>query len=144
MKRMLIVHGPNLNLLGDRRPDVYGAMTLSQLNEHLAERAESWGLELRFFQSNHEGELIDCLHRERHWAEGVIINPGALAHYSYALRDAIEAIELPTVEVHLSDVHHRESFRRVSVLKDVCATQVSGKGAQSYVEAMEGLRNEDS
>jgi len=144
MERILIVHGPNLNLLGDRNPDVYGAASLAQINELLSERAEAMGLEVRFVQSNHEGELIDALHRERHWADGVVINPGALTHYSYALRDAVEAIAPPAVEVHLSDIHHRESFRRVSVLQDVCATQVSGKGAQSYVEAMERLRSEDS
>lgn len=144
MERIIILHGPNLNLLGDRDPDVYGSASLAEINGLLSERAEAMGLRVRCLQSNHEGELIDALHRERHWADGVVINPGALTHYSYALRDAVEAIGLPTAEVHLSDIHHREAFRRVSVLKDVCATQVSGKGAQSYVEAMERLRNEDS
>lgn len=144
MKRILIVHGPNLNLLGERKPDVYGSQTLADVDELVRETADATGIDVRFFQSNHEGDLIDRLHEERHWADGVIINPGALTHYSYALRDAIEAIGRPTVEVHLSDIHGREPFRRRSVLKDVCVAQVSGKGAQSYVEAMERLRNEDS
>ncbi len=141
MTRILIVHGPNLNLLGERDPDVYGSTTLAQLNARLADRANDMGLEVRFFQSNHEGELIDCLHRERHWASGVVINPGALTHYSYALRDAVEAMGRPTVEVHLSDIHRREPFRRVSVLKDVCIAQISGQGTQSYWEALERLQN---
>lgn len=144
MKRILIVHGPNLNLLGERDPDVYGTLTLEGINDLLERTAQTAGLEVQCFQSNHEGELIDRLHQSRRWADGVIINPGALTHYSYALRDAVEGIGLPTVEVHLSDIHHREPFRRVSVLKDVCLAQVSGKGAQSYVEAMERLRNQDS
>lgn len=144
MKRILIVHGPNLNLLGVRNPDVYGAMTLAQLNDWLVQMSQGAGLELQFFQSNHEGALIDRLHDARRWADGIVINPGALTHYSYALRDAVEAIGLPTIEVHLSDIHQREPFRRVSVLKDVCLAQVTGKGAQSYAEAMERLRNEDS
>ncbi|MFB6285882.1 MAG: type II 3-dehydroquinate dehydratase [Candidatus Bipolaricaulia bacterium] len=144
MTRILIVHGPNLNLLGDRDPGVYGSKTLEQINADLHDQAHDMGLETRFFQSNHEGELIDCLHRERHWAAGVIINPGALTHYSYALRDAVEAIGRPTVEVHLSDIRSREPFRRVSVLEDVCIAQMSGQGAQSYSEALEQLRNEVS
>ena len=144
MKRILIVHGPNLNLLGVRNPDVYGAMTLAQLNDWLVQMGQGAGLELQCFQSNHEGALIDRLHDARRWADGIVINPGALTHYSYALRDAVEAIGLPTIEVHLSDIHQREPFRRVSVLKDVCLAQVTGKGAQSYAEAMERLRNEDS
>ena len=144
MKRILIVHGPNLNLLGTRKPDVYGSQTLADVDELIRKSASEAGIDVRSFQSNHEGDLIDRLHEERHWADGVIINPGALTHYSYALRDAIEAIERPTVEVHLSDIHGREPFRRRSVLKDVCLAQVSGKGAQSYVEAMERLRNKDS
>jgi len=144
MTRILIVHGPNLNLLGDRDPGVYGSMTLEQINADLDDQAKDMGLETRFFQSNHEGELIDCLHRERHWAAGVIINPGALTHYSYALRDAVEAIGRPTVEVHLSDIHSREPFRRVSILGDVCIAQISGQGAQSYSEALEQLRTKVS
>ena len=144
MKRILIVHGPNLNLLGERKPDVYGALTLKDVNDRIREAAAAADVDVRFFQSNHEGDLIDRLHQGRQWAEGVVINPGALTHYSYALRDAVEAIELPTVEVHLSDIHEREPFRRVSVLADVCLAQLSGKGAQSYVEALERLRSEES
>lgn len=144
MKRILVVHGPNLNLLGEREPQHYGSRTLGELNAQIREHAARSGLVVRFFQSNCEGDLIDCLHRGRLWADGVILNPGALAHYSYALRDAIEAIRLPTVEVHLSDVHRREPFRRISVLAEVCVGTVSGKGLGSYLEAIERLLNEET
>jgi len=139
MKRILVVHGPNLNLLGEREPEIYGSQTLEELNERIRRFCEEHGLEVKFFQSNHEGEIIDFLHRERRWAEGVVINPAALTHYSYALRDALEAIGLPAVEVHLSDVHKREAFRRTSVIAPVCLAQVSGKGPQSYLEGIERL-----
>ncbi|OGF53057.1 MAG: hypothetical protein A2Z21_00215 [Candidatus Fraserbacteria bacterium RBG_16_55_9] len=94
---------------------------------------------MKFFQSNHEGAIIDVLQNERHWAEGIVINPGALTHYSYAIRDAVASIRLPTVEAHLSDIHHREEFRRVSVIAPACIAQVSGKGHQSYLVAIERL-----
>ena len=137
--KILVLHGPNLNLLGERKPEVYGTTRLAELNALLRKQARGLGVELRIFQSNHEGELIDKLHAQRRWAQGLVINPGALTHYSYALRDAIEAVELRTYEVHLSNIHARESWRRVSVLADVVEGQIVGKGIDSYREALEKL-----
>jgi 3-dehydroquinate dehydratase-2 len=137
--RLLILHGPNLNLLGEREPEIYGRMTLEELNEEIRRFAASRGAEVRIFQSNHEGTLIDLIHGHRRWADGIVINPGALTHYSYALRDAIAAVGVPTVEVHLSDIHAREPFRRVSVIRDVCVAQIAGKGHRSYLEGIELL-----
>ncbi len=133
-----VVHGPNLNLLGERDPEQYGSETLQDVNGHIEEYAGS-SHTLRFFQSNDEGEIIDYLHENRHWADAIIINPGAYTHYSYALRDAIEAIRPPCVEVHLSDIHAREEFRRISVIQEVCLNQIKGKGINSYLEAIDYL-----
>lgn len=138
--KILVLHGPNLNLLGTREPDIYGRETLTDINARLSELAAQHNAELRVVQSNHEGALIDELHRAHaDGFEGVVINPGALTHYSYALRDAIAAITLPTVEVHLSNVHKREEFRHRSVLAPVCLGQVIGFGWRSYVLGLEGL-----
>ncbi len=137
--KILVLHGPNLNLLGERKPEVYGTTRLAELNALLRKHALELGVELRIFQSNHEGALIDKLHAQRRWAQGVVINPGALTHYSYALRDAIEAVQLRTYEVHLSNIHARESWRRVSVLAEVVEGQIVGKGIDSYREALERL-----
>lgn len=138
--KILVLHGPNLNLLGTREPAVYGKETLDDINTHLRERAARDNVELRIVQSNHEGVLIDELHRARaDGFDGMLINPGALTHYSYALRDAIAAIEKPTVEVHLSNVHKREEFRHRSVLAAVCVGQVLGFGWRSYLLGLEGL-----
>lgn len=142
MQRILVIHGPNLNLLGEREPQIYGSMTPEELNHKLREFATEHGLELKVFQSNHEGAIIDRLHQERHWADGIVINPGAYTHYSYALRDAIAAIGKPTVEVHLSDIHAREPFRQISVIKDVCVAQICGLGWRSYIEGMKQLLEE--
>lgn len=139
MFTILIVHGPNINLLGEREPEVYGTTTLADLNAAIASKAQQLEVTVLFYQSNHEGAIIDYLHEHRKTAHGVIINPGALTHYSYALRDAIAGIQLPTVEVHLSDIHTREAFRRHSVTKEVCLAQVSGKGLHSYLEGLEIL-----
>ncbi|HYR55244.1 MAG TPA: type II 3-dehydroquinate dehydratase [Myxococcaceae bacterium] len=137
--KILVLHGPNLNLLGERKPEVYGTTRLAELNALLRKHALELGVELRIFQSNHEGALIDKLHAQRRWAQGAVINPGALTHYSYALRDAIEAVQLRTYEVHLSNIHARESWRRVSVLAEVVEGQIVGKGIDSYREALERL-----
>ena len=136
---ILILHGPNLNLLGMREPEVYGKETLADINAMLQSIARREGVELRIEQSNHEGALIDALHAARTWADGVIINPGAFTHYSYALRDGIASIEKPTIEVHLSNVHKREEFRHRSVLAAVCVGQVIGLGWRSYTLALTGL-----
>jgi 3-dehydroquinate dehydratase-2 len=136
---ILILHGPNLNLLGLREPEVYGRETLDELNAMLQAIAARENVELRIVQSNHEGALIDALHAARTWADGVLINPGALTHYSYALRDGIAAIEKPCIEVHLSNVHKREEFRQRSVLAAVCVGQVIGLGWRSYTLALTGM-----
>jgi len=139
MKHVLVLHGPNLNLLGEREPEVYGTLTLDQINARLQDFADQHGLTLKIFQSNHEGTLIDRLHEHRRWANGVLLNPGAFTHYSYALRDAVAAIAAPTVEVHLSDISKREDFRKISVIEPVCIAQVSGQGWKSYVVGLEAL-----
>ncbi len=141
--QLLILHGPNLNLLGEREPEVYGTMTLVQLNRKLKDFAKDLSsktpcpIQLRIHQSNSEGTLIDLLHKNRKWADGVVFNPGAYTHTSYALRDAIAGIEVPTIEVHLSDIHKREAFRRISLIKPVCLAQISGFGWESYTKAIE-------
>lgn len=138
--RILVLHGPNLNLLGVREPDVYGALTLAEINRRLHDYAAQWDIELRTLQSNSEGAIIDALHEARSWAQGVVINAGAYTHTSYALRDAISAVSLPTVEVHLSNVHAREEFRHRSVIAPVCEGQISGFGWRSYLLGLEAIR----
>ena len=137
--KYLIVNGPNLNLLGEREPEIYGSDSLDDLNQWLKAQDVSKGHELTFVQSNHEGVIIDALHDHRKSVDGVVINPGGLTHYSIALRDAIAACQLPTVEVHLSDIHAREEFRKVSVVKDVCVKQISGLGKTGYANAVDFL-----
>ena len=137
--KTLVVHGPNLNLLGTREPEVYGSVTLEEINQRLLAYAADWGIEVRTFQSNHEGAIIDRIHQAASWADGLIINPGAYTHYSYAMRDAIAAVGLPAVEVHLSNVYAREEFRHLSVIAPVCLGQISGFGWHSYVLGVEAL-----
>ena len=136
---ILLLNGPNLNLLGEREPEIYGKTTLPELERMVQSRARELGHVVRAFQSNHEGALIDELHQARSWAQGVIFNPGAFTHYSYALRDAISSTRLKVVEVHLSDITKREDWRRVSVLAEVCAHRIMGKGPAGYLEALEWL-----
>lgn len=139
MMKVLVVHGPNLNLLGEREPAIYGKLTLDEINEEISKFAVTQYVHLRFFQSNHEGELIDWIQSQRQWAHGIVINPAAFTHYSIALRDAISSVGLPAVEVHLSDIKKREKFRRISVIQDVCIGQISGKGWKSYIEGIKLL-----
>jgi 3-dehydroquinate dehydratase-2 len=137
--KVLVLHGPNLNLLGEREPEIYGSMTLAQLNTKLKQEAKKKKITLKTYQSNHEGDLIDQIHAQRKWAEAIVINPGAYTHYSYALRDAISSVSKPTIEVHLSDIHAREDFRKISVISPVCLEQISGLGWKSYLKALERL-----
>ncbi len=139
MKTILLIHGPNLNLLGDREPEIYGNLTLDDLVRRVEVRAHTSHVHILPFQSNHEGDLIDFLHQYRYEADGILINPGALTHYSYALRDALSAIDLPTVEIHLSDIENREPFRKHSVIRDVCITAVWGHGVEGYLQALDML-----
>ncbi len=143
-KSILILHGPNLNLLGEREPDTYGTMTLKELNSNLKKECRRHAIKMHVFQSNHEGELIDLLHAYRKKVTAVVFNPGALTHYSYALRDAVASIQLPTFEVHLSDISKREAFRRVSVVAPVCVKQISGYGWRSYAMAINEIANAKS
>ncbi len=132
---ILLVHGPNLNLLGERKPEVYGTTTLLDLEADVAAAAGARGAAVLCFQSNHEGALIDFLHENRKLADGIVINAGAYTHTSVALHDAIEAVNLPAVEVHISNTHAREGFRHVSLIAPVCLGQVTGLGRQGYTVA---------
>lgn len=138
--KILIINGPNLNLLGEREPEVYGSESLAEVNLWISSHSAANGHQLKFFQSNHEGAIIDMMHDNRHWADGLVINAGGLTHYSVVLRDAIVGCQIPAVEVHISDIHAREDFRKVSVIEQVCIEQISGRGKQGYIDAMLALQ----
>jgi 3-dehydroquinate dehydratase-2 len=137
--KILVINGPNLNMLGKRDPDQYGSLTLEQLNTMLEEKAEELDVALQYFQSNHEGALIDYLQIESSLADGILINPGALTHYGYALRDALSDTRLPIIEVHLSDISNREEFRKTDVLDGIVLTVIKGLKEQSYLQGLEQL-----
>lgn len=141
-RTILVLHGPNLNLLGSRKPEIYGSQTLDEINEEIKHQAENCGLQVRIEQRNGEGELIDLIHQLACSGKcaGVIINPGAYTHYSYALRDALEAVDVPKIEVHLSNIHAREeSFRHQSVTAAMCTAVIAGLGAQGYLFAVKAM-----
>ena len=140
--RVEVMHGVNLDQLGRRDPDHYGGLTLTELEMGIAEAAAQLGLSTRFFQTNHEGDFVEHLHGLAGMADGIILNPGAWTHYSYAIRDALELTGLPAVEVHLSDVDEREPFRRESVIRDLCVARVAGKGQDGYREALALLQEQ--
>lgn len=137
--KILVLHGPNLNLLGTREPDIYGSMSLGDIDNKLIELGRESGAELKCLQSNHEGALIDALHESRGWANGAVFNPGGYTHSSIALRDAITAIGIPVVEVHLSNVYAREQFRRSSMISAVCIGKIVGFGWRSYELGLRAL-----
>ncbi len=137
--RILLINGPNLNLLGTRNPDVYGSMTLQNIVDRVTQRGEQLGAEIVPFQSNSEGAIIDFIQANAPGADGVLINAGAFTHYSLAIRDAFEAVEKPFVEVHISNVHAREEFRHHSVLADIAVAQVAGLGWRGYIAALDSL-----
>ncbi len=144
--KILVIHGPNLNLLGKREPELYGTETLDEVDDRIRNYAGARGIDIRIFQSNHEGGIIDRIHEAA--AEGpgtcdaLIINPGGYTHYSIAIRDAIAAVDLPTIEVHLSDIRKREPFRRESVIAPVCRRQITGLGPEGYLRAIDALIEE--
>jgi len=139
MKAILVLHGPNLNLLGSREPEIYGKLTLVDIDSRLKEAGGAMGLEVRSYQSNSEGALIDALHAARSWASGVVFNPGGYTHTSVAPRDAVAAIGIPVVEVHLSNVYAREEFRQRSLISPVCVGKITGFGWRSYLLGLQAL-----
>ncbi len=140
MKKILLIHGPNLNLTGKREPGIYGRVTLAAINEEVVLYAQKLGMQCTVFQSNHEGAIIDRIHEAADEVDAIIINAGAYTHYSYAIRDAIAAVCLPCVEVHMSNVHAREEFRHHSVLSQVCAGVIAGFGKTSYLLAVDAVK----
>lgn len=139
--RVLVLHGPNLNLLGERETGIYGKDTIDNINTEIEAAGRELGMECEIHQSNSEGGLIDLIHSSRGRFDGIVINAGAYTHYSIAIRDAIAAVKIPSVEVHMSNIHAREEFRHTSVIAPVCAGQISGFGKYSYILALQGLRD---
>ena len=141
---ILVINGPNLNLLGEREVDLYGKETLEELMMWLENSPECINNDFKFYQSNHEGDIIDFLHDERHWSQGIIINTGAFSHYSYAIMDAVKSINIPTIEVHITDTKSRDKFRKKSVVALACIEQIRGLGKYSYLEAVKLLLDTNS
>ncbi len=137
--RILLINGPNLNMLGTRQPEIYGSLTLQDIVDRVTARAKEHGAEIVPFQSNHEGAIVDFIQENAHGADGAIINAGALTHYGLSLRDAFESVQKPFVEVHISNIHAREEFRHHSVLADIAVAQVAGLGWRGYLEALDAL-----
>jgi len=137
---ILIINGPNLNFLGIREPEIYGHKTYNDLVNQLLEYAEDVNVTVEIYQTNHEGEIIDIIQDNHHRFQAIIINPGALTHYSYALHDCLKSVPIPAVEVHLSDINNREAFRKLSVVAPACVATITGKGFQSYTEAIDLLK----
>lgn len=139
MKKVLIINGPNLNLLGTREKQIYGSETLDDIKQIISIEADKLDLDVEFFQSNHEGEIIDQIHKSREKYFAVIINPGAYTHYSIAIRDAVSSVDIPFIEVHISNIHNREEFRSKSVIAPVCIGQISGFGSKGYLLALKAI-----
>ncbi|MFA5658580.1 MAG: type II 3-dehydroquinate dehydratase [Oscillospiraceae bacterium] len=148
MKKIIIINGPNLNMLGIREPSIYGSDTLESINTGILSKAKELGVVCEFFQSNHEGAIIDCIQNARNGFDGIIINPGAYTHYSYAIRDAVTACGLPCIEVHMSNVYNRDEFRTKSVVAPVCIGQIAGFGRHGYILGLyamiEAVKNEQA
>jgi 3-dehydroquinate dehydratase-2 len=141
MIKICLIHGPNLNLLGVRETEIYGTDAFEVINRRIKARAQQLEMEVRIFQSNHEGEIVDAVQEARSWAAGIVINPAAYTHYSYAIRDAITAVRLPVIEVHLSNIHAREEFRHQSVIAAVVVGQIVGLGTMGYLLALDAMKN---
>lgn len=140
MKKVVLIHGPNLNLTGMREPGIYGKDTLAEINVQVIRKCNSAGMECEVFQSNSEGAIIDRIHETRETCDGILLNAGAYTHYSYAIRDAISAVCLPCIEIHMSNVHAREEFRHTSVIAPVCAGVIAGFGKNSYLLAVDAMK----
>jgi 3-dehydroquinate dehydratase II len=140
-KRVLVLHGPNMNLIGFREMDVYGSKPLEDIDEDIKQASQRLNIDVRILQSNSEGQIIDTIHEHRSWASGIIINPGGLTHYSISLRDALAAVRMPVIEVHISNVYRREDFRHKSVIAPVCTGVIGGFGGYSYLLALDALND---